>query len=95
MKIITQIGDKIYAHPIMRKITSYPLGRRFLTDMVFRTKLSLCFGLTVNFLYAAVQLIFGICTRSVWSGSLAVYYVLLAVMRFQLLKPEKKADEKT
>ncbi|MGN0695663.1 MAG: hypothetical protein ACI4J5_02735 [Oscillospiraceae bacterium] len=94
MKLITLIENKIYAHPIMIRITGHPLGRLFLTDMLFRTKLSLCCGLAVNFLFAAVQLIFGICTRSVRSGSLAVYYVLLAVMRYQLLKPPKNADEK-
>lgn len=78
----------------IRKISVFLPGEKFLSDVVFCTKVMLFFGLAVNLIYAAVQLVYGIVCRSIWSGALAVYYVLLAVMRFLLLKPEKKHADK-
>lgn len=94
---IVRFGASVYnklRFIFIRKISAFPFGEKFLSDVVFRTKVSLFFGLAVNLLYSCVQLIYGIVCRSIWSGALAVYYVLLAVMRFQLLKPEKKDGEK-
>lgn len=94
-KTAAEIRNRLQNHSLTKKISSYPLGKRFLNDMVFRTKLSLHFGLMFNLLYAVLQLVIGICYKSVWSGALAVYYALLAVMRFQLLKTSKKfTDDK-
>lgn len=63
-----------------------PLARRYLTDVSFRTTASLHLSLGLNILYAAAKLAFGLYFRSVWFGMLAVYYFLLAVMRFVLLR---------
>lgn len=62
-----------------------PLVRRYLSDVSFRATASLHLSLGLNILYAAAKLTFGLYYRSVWFGTLAVYYVLLAVMRFVLL----------
>ena len=63
-----------------------PLIRRYFSDVSFRTTASLHLSLGLNILYAAAKLAFGLYYRSVWFGTLAVYYVLLAVMRFVLLR---------
>lgn len=47
----------------------------------------------INLLYAGIKLFSGICYRSVWFGTLAVYYILLAVMRFALLFHVRKKRE--
>ncbi|MGN0657229.1 MAG: hypothetical protein ACI4KR_10590 [Ruminiclostridium sp.] len=88
MRLCTAVYNKT-KNIFIRKISGFPLGEKFLSDVVFRTKVLLLFGLAVNLLYAAVQLVYGIVCLSIWSGALAVYYVLLAVMRFLLLKSEK------
>lgn len=98
MTPIVRFGEAVYnklRYFFIRKISGFPMGEKFLSDIVFRTKVLLLFGLAVNLLYAAVQLVYGIVCRSIWSGALAVYYVLLAVMRFLLLKPEKKHEDKS
>lgn len=59
---------------------------RYLTDAPFKIHVSLYFSLGLNLLYAAMNLFFGACYGSVWYGTLAVYYVSLAVMRFLLLR---------
>lgn len=59
---------------------------RYLTDVLFKTHVSLYLSLGINLLFAAMKLFFGIYYRSVWFGTLAVYYITLAVMRFLLLR---------
>lgn len=60
--------------------------RRYLTDIPYKVRVSLYLSLGINLLYAAMN--FGSCIfyRSVWSGTLAMYYVFLSVMRFLLLR---------
>lgn len=58
---------------------------RYVKESAFRAEISLYPGLFINLLYAGLKLFSGICYRSVWFGTLAVYYILLAVMRFSLL----------
>lgn len=57
-----------------------------MTDAVFRTHLSLYASLGINLLYVATNLFTGIWYRSVWTITLAAYYIILAVMRFLLLR---------
>lgn len=59
---------------------------RYLTDVSFKTHISLYLSLGLNLLFAAMKLFFGAYYGSVWYGTLAVYYILLAVMRFLLLR---------
>lgn len=64
-----------------RMIASDPLGKRFLTDTVFRSGVMLYVSLIVNFAYGAVQFLVGVYSQSVWLGILAVYHVLLGMMQ--------------
>ena len=59
---------------------------RYLTDIPFRTHVSLYLSLGLNLLFAAMKMFYGVRYRSVWFGTLAVYYVMLSVMRFILLR---------
>lgn len=63
-----------------------PYVHRYLTDIPFRTHVSLYGSLGINLFFAAIKLFFGVRYRSVWFATLAVYYILLAVMRFLLLR---------
>ena len=63
-----------------------PYLHRYLTDMPFKTRVSLYRALSINVLYAAFKLGSGVYFRSVWFITLAVYYGLLALMRFLLLR---------
>lgn len=63
-----------------------PHIHRYLTDIPFRTHVSLYLSLGINLLFAAMKLYYGVRYRSIWFGTLAVYYIFLAVMRFLLLR---------
>lgn len=75
-----------YYRRIKRKVYAHPLGNRYLTDVIFKTNVSLYRSLTINMLYAVVNLVSGFLYRSVWFLVLATYYSTLAIMRFLLVK---------
>lgn len=70
---------------IRRKVYDHPLGNRYMTDAAFKVRLSLYSSLTINLGYSAFKLASGIYYRSLWIGAVAVYYILLSVIRFVLL----------
>lgn len=63
-----------------------PYIHRYLTDVLFKAHVSLYLSLGINLVFAAMKLFYGARFRSVWFGTLAVYYILLAIMRFLLLR---------
>lgn len=63
-----------------------PWLHRYMTDDHVRMHVSLYLSLGLNMLYAVMKLIVGACYRSVWFGTLGVYYALLTAMRFMLLR---------
>lgn len=68
------------------KVYENPLGSRFMTDMKFRTHISLYGSLAVNLLYVVINIVSGIVNKTAWFFILAFYYIILAVMRFLLLR---------
>lgn len=73
-------------HPLMKKFRSTAVGEKYLTDVRFRAGVSLYQGFFINLLYIVMKLVSGILYRSAWFIALAVYYILLAVMRFLLVR---------
>ena len=71
---------------IRQKIYDNPLGNRYMTDKVFRTKVSLFSSLAVNLLYVGINLLSWYLYKSWWFVCLAVYYTILSVMRFLLAR---------
>ena len=76
---------KQYRH-IKQKIYENPLGNRYITDRAFRAKISLYLSLTVSLLYVAINVWFWYWGRSWWFAVLAIYYSIMAVMRFLLVR---------
>lgn len=81
-----------YYKSIRERINNNKFGNRYLTDVVFKTQFSLYRSLGINLLYVAVNLISGIWFKTAWFIIFAVYYVILAVMRFLLLRYVNKND---
>ena len=59
---------------------------RYATDLHFKAEVSLYFSLAVTFFFSVFKAAAGIYYRSAWLGSIAAYYILLAVMRYLLLR---------
>ena len=71
---------------IKQKIYDDPLGNRYLTDRAFQTKVSLYLSLGISLLYVGINLWSWYELKSYWFMVLAVYYVIMAVMRFLLVR---------
>jgi len=84
-KVVRAFRSRFERHPQVRRVVDSPASERYRTDPFYRAEVSLYAGLGVNLLYAGIKLAYGIIFRSVWFGSLAGYYLLLALMRFLLL----------
>ncbi|MGN0761827.1 MAG: hypothetical protein ACI4MK_00500 [Aristaeellaceae bacterium] len=67
------------------KAHSTPWLHRYLADAHVRMHVSLQLSLGINMLYAVMKLLMGAYYRSVWFGTLGVYYALLTALRFMLL----------
>ncbi len=63
-----------------------PYSSVLINDLKLRTRLRLTFGLFVNLFYAIFKLFTGIFFRSEWLISIAVYYLLMSVSKFMLLR---------
>lgn len=71
---------------IKRAIYETPFGYRYMTDGMIRTKISLHISLTICMLYVGINLWSWYLLHSWWNMVLAVYYVIMAVMRFLLVR---------
>ena len=71
---------------IKRKIYDHPFGNRYMTDRVFRTNISLSISFVISMLYVGINLWSWHALKSYWFMVLAVYYVIMAVMRFLLVR---------
>ena len=71
---------------IKRKIYDHPFGNRYMTDRVFRTNISLSISFVISMLYVGINLWSWHMLGSYWFMVLAVYYVIMAVMRFLLVR---------
>ena len=71
---------------IKRKIYENPFGNRYMTDRVFRAGFSLSVALLISMFYVGINLWSWYLLKSYWFMVLAVYYVIMAVMRFLLVR---------
>lgn len=79
-----------YYRRIRQAIYNNRFGNRLMTDTAFKTNVSLYRSLAINLLFAAFNLVSGIYYHTAWFLIFAVYYTILAVMRFVLVRYASK-----
>ncbi len=77
---------------IKQRIYDHPITKRYVTDRAFRTRLSLHLSLCISLMYVAVNVWSWTFSRSWWFVVLAVYYVIMAVMRYLLVRYVRKNE---
>lgn len=65
-----------------------------LKDRHIRMQISLYLGLLVNLVYAIFKLVTGIQYQSVWFVTVAVFYAVLSLMRFTLVRSVRRYGQK-
>lgn len=66
----------------------------YLNDREFRARISLYSGLAINMFYAVFKCATGAIFRSAWLWAIGIYYVMLSVIRFTLLRNVRITDKK-
>lgn len=70
---------------VMRWVNRTVFGGRYVSDLAFRGSVSIYQGMLINFLYVVFRIAVGIWYASVWSISMAVYYLVLGILRLSLI----------
>lgn len=83
--IMGKTARRIQSSRIVKRISSVEIMDRYLADMAFRGNISIYQGMAVNFLYTIFRTVTGICYASVWFIAMAVYYLVLGIIRAYLI----------
>lgn len=83
--IMRKTARRIQSSRIVKRISSVEIMDRYLADMAFRGNISIYQGMAVNFLYTIFRTVTGICYASVWFIAMAVYYLVLGIIRAYLI----------
>lgn len=75
---------------IKKRVYDNPFGKRYMTDRAFRTRISLYVSFGISLLYVGINLWSWTWSHSWWFVVLAIYYVIMAVMRFLLMRYVQK-----
>lgn len=75
-----------YYQTIKNKLHENQYADRYLTDVAFQTQVGLYRSLIINLIYVVMNAISGVVYRTYWFGIFAVYYGIIAVMRFLLVR---------
>lgn len=59
---------------------------RYMTDAVFKSNVGLYRSLAINLIYVVVNAVSGYVYQTYWFGIFAVYYAIIAMMRFLLVR---------
>ncbi len=66
------------------------LSNKYMTDISYKVRVSLYISLGINFAYAGFKLVSGVIYGAFWFDAFAIYYLLLTVIRFLLLRYMRK-----
>lgn len=76
----------VYYKALKEKLHKNKYADRYLTDVVFKTQIGLYRSLAINLVYVVVNAASGIIYRTHWFGIFAIYYGIIAIMRFLLVR---------
>ena len=89
---LTVVSIKVpaFVSAIKKGLYKNKYSGRYLTDPVLRAKISLYASSGINIMYALSYLGGGIFYRSEWTIAIAIYYIVLSLIRFGLVRKERK-----
>lgn len=75
-----------YYKSIKNKMHQNEYMNRYMTDAVFKSKVGLHRSLIINLIYVIVNVVSGYVYQTYWFVIFAVYYAIIAIMRFLLVR---------
>ncbi len=75
-----------YYRRIKETLYANPYANRYFTDAAFKTHVTLYRSLLINLVYVAVNAVSAVIYRTRWFAIFAIYYAIMAIMRFLLVR---------
>ena len=75
-----------YYKGIKGKVYENECANRYFTDAAFKTHISLYGSLVINLIYVAVNAVSSVIYHTYWFAIFAVYYAIMAILRFLLVR---------
>lgn len=79
---------------LIKKAVNSEIGNRYIHDRIYRGRVGIYQGMTVNFIYAVFRMIIGLIYSSEWLISSAAYFLLLGIMRAGLGIAYRRKEDK-
>jgi len=89
LTVLCALGWKVLPgcyRAMKRKMHANKYIDRYMTDAVFKTNVGLYRSLAINLIYVVVNAVSGYIYQTHWFGIFAVYYAIIAVMSFLLVR---------
>lgn len=80
---IIRIWNKI--RTIRKSLYNISLIHRYQTDLAFKAEITLYLSVSINLIYSCFKAFAGLYYRSLWFGTVSLYYIILTITRFLLL----------
>ena len=80
---------------MIHRLTGTVFGEKYIGDLAFRGSVSIYQGMMVNLLYVVFRIFVGIRYASVWFLTIAIYYLLLGIMRLSLILSYRNRNMKS
>ena len=80
---------------MIHRLTGTVFGGKYIGDLAFRGSVNIYQGMMVNFLYVVFRIFVGIRYASVWFLTIAIYYLLLGIMRLSLILSYRNRNMKS
>lgn len=80
---------------MMHRLAGTVFGGKYIGDLAFRGSVSIYQGMMINFLYVVFRIFVGIRYASVWFLAIAIYYLLLGIMRLSLILSYRNRNMKS
>lgn len=97
--IIVCAGIPVFVKRVKAKLYRNKYCKQFFTDRDLRTKISLYTGLGISTVFVCIKLAAGYYYKSYWLAGIGIYYLVISLIRFMLLRGErlgaKAEDEMT
>ena len=80
---------------MLRRLSGTAFGSAYMGNLAFRGNVGLYAGMAANLLYAVFRALVGIRYASVWFFSMAIYYLLLGILRLSLILSCRSRNRKS
>ena len=80
---------------MIHRLTGTVFGGKYIGDLAFRGSVSIYQRMMINFLYVVFRIFVGIRYASVWFLTIAIYYLLLGIMRLSLILSYRNRNMKS